>query len=74
MKSTATQTPLFLVFILFSGIITSLQILLKLTVEVVKLAGKAAIYLPTLSPAQVAMSMSWFGVCSVTQYWWLTVA
>ena len=73
MKSTATQTPLFLAFILFSGIITSLQILLKITVIVVELAGKAAVFLPTLSPAQVAMSMSVFGVATATQYWWLTV-
>jgi hypothetical protein len=73
MKSAATQSPLFLVFILFSGIIVSLQILLNLTLEIVKLAGKASVFLPTLPPAQVAMSMGWLGICSVAQYWWLTV-
>jgi hypothetical protein len=73
MKSTATQTPLFLVFIMFSGIIVSFQIMLNLTLEIVKLAGKAAVFLPTLSPAQVAMSMSVFGIATATEYWWLTV-
>jgi hypothetical protein len=72
-QSPTPMKSLFLVFILFSGIILSLQILLNLAVEIAKLTGKAAIYLPTLSPAQVAMSMSVFGVATATQYWWLTV-